>query len=50
MRPAKDFGNPLNFSMLSVNLVPVNPTDGCGSAVNTEELEGEGMTYSCCKC
>jgi len=40
VRPAKDFGNPLNFSMLSVNLVPVNPTDGCGAPVNTDELEG----------
>jgi len=40
VRPAKDFGNPLNFSMMSVNLVPVVPSHGCSPAVNIEELEG----------
>jgi len=40
VRPAKDFGNPLNFSMLSVHLVPVDPAHGCSPAVNLEDLEG----------
>ena len=41
VRPAKDFGNPLNFSMYSVHLVPLDPSHGCAPANNLDDLEGE---------
>jgi len=40
VRPAKDFGNPLNFSLNEINLVPTDPVDACGAMINIEEIEG----------
>lgn len=42
IRPAKDFGAPLNetFSGHGIPLVPVEPACGCGWPHNAEELEG----------
>ena len=41
IRPAKDFGNPLNFSITNAYLVPTAPKDACSVVVNVEDLEGE---------
>jgi len=40
IRPAKDFGNPLNFSIANAYLVPADPQDACGVLVNREDIEG----------
>lgn len=40
IRPAKDFGNPLNFSLTNIDLVPIEPQHGCSAIVNQEETEG----------
>jgi len=40
IRPAKDFGNPLNFSITNAYLVPTAPKDACSVVVNVEDLEG----------
>jgi len=40
IRPAKDFGNPLNFSISNVYLVPTEPQDACGRIKNRDDVEG----------
>ncbi|XP_074654696.1 protease-associated domain-containing protein 1-like [Tubulanus polymorphus] len=35
IRPAKDFGKPLNFTMNGIYLVPVEPIQGCGEITNS---------------
>jgi len=40
IRPAKDFGTPLNFTMSSVNLVPSDPRHGCSPVLNHDDMEG----------
>jgi len=40
IRPAKDFGNPLNFSLSNAYLVPTEPQDACAAVVNKDDIEG----------
>jgi len=40
IRPAKDFGNPLNFSISNAYLVPTDPKDACAVVVNKDDVEG----------